>query len=255
MNPIDWQGMSVAGLLQKRVSFPHTADLSWLGEKYGTDKAKHGYTTLYQERLLPRRMAVRRVLELGVFFGSSLQMWRDFFPNAVVHGLDTFKGVDGWSNVWGDGRRTTFSNPARFLRAWERGEHPRITLHVRNQSDDASMLSFVGQLKGLELFDLIVDDGSHLNHDQQVNLAQFLPLLAAGGLYIVEDLHCSLQSGYDDPKGGVHTTLKTLMRFNRTHQMRSRHLTPQQSKDVESRVVSVELIRTRRGSWTSLCFT
>ena len=38
-------------------------------------------------------------------------------------------------------------------------------------------------------FDIIIDDGSHASHHQQISLAILFRHLADGGLYIVEDLH------------------------------------------------------------------
>ena len=229
-------------------------NLTRLGTFYGTDKVVQGFTDVYDPRLGPGRLTVRRVLEVGVFFGASLRMWRDYFPSAHVVGLDTFSGVDGWTNVWGDGRRATFPDADRFLREWRRGMHPRIQLLVGNQSDEHSMRDVVRRLQGSPPFDIIVEDGSHLNHDQQTNLVQLLPLLVPGGLYILEDLHCSMQSGFDDPRGSYHTTLRALQRFNKTREMRSRHLSNDQSSAVEAWVQSVEIITTSRHKTTS-CIT
>ena len=79
-------------------------NLTEIGKLYGTDKVTQGFTDVYQVRLEPLRFKVQKLLEVGVFFGASLQMWRDYFPNAHVLGLDTFTGVDGWTNIWGDGQ-------------------------------------------------------------------------------------------------------------------------------------------------------
>jgi len=38
-------------------------------------------------------------------------------------------------------------------------------------------------------FDIIVEDGSHASHHQQIALATLFPFVAPGGLYIIEDLH------------------------------------------------------------------
>lgn len=226
-------------------------NLTEIGKLYGTDKVGQGFTAVYQNRLEALRFNVQRVLEVGVFFGASLQMWRDYFPNAHVFGLDTFTGVDGWTNVWGDGKRSTFPNADRFLREWKRGLHSRIHLLVENQSDESSMQEVVRRLQRSPQFDIIVEDGSHLNHDQQTNLAQLSPLLIPGGLYIMEDLHCSMQSGFDDPRGSYHTTYSTLRRFNRTREMRSRHLSILQSNAIEASIESVEIITTKQHKMTS----
>ncbi len=68
---------------------PPTDPLTRIGRRYGTDKVEHGFCAFYDEHLDASRGRVRKVLEIGVFQGASLQMWRDYFPRATIHGLDT----------------------------------------------------------------------------------------------------------------------------------------------------------------------
>ena len=92
-----------------RPSDPHTAELLDLGTRHRTDKVDHGFLEVYAERFGPIRGRVRRVLEVGVFFGASILLWRDFFPRATVYGLDTFEGVLGVAHTHGKlrGERVT----------------------------------------------------------------------------------------------------------------------------------------------------
>ena len=63
--------------------------LTKLGMKYGTDKATHhGYTQHYNKRFESIRMDVKNVLEVGTAKGASVQMWRDYFPNATIYTVD-----------------------------------------------------------------------------------------------------------------------------------------------------------------------
>jgi predicted O-methyltransferase YrrM len=223
--------------------------LTVMGRQHHTDKVSHGFTQLYDSVLGASRQSVRRVLEVGVFFGSSLRMWRDFFPNAVVVGLDHFQGVQGWTNTRGaeKGRRATFTNPDAFLNEWRAGKHARIELVVGNQSDAADMRRVVDELRRGGPFDLIVEDGSHLSRDQQRSFAALFPLLAARGVYIMEDLHCSMQSGYDEPRGGPHTSLRVMQKLNRTGRLSSRHLAPEEAAYLEAWVERVEIFDTKKG--------
>jgi hypothetical protein len=66
--------------------------LSDLARKFQTDKVTHGYTEVYETLFAPIRSRVRKVLEIGVYFGSSIRMWQEFFPNAKIIGLDAFNG-------------------------------------------------------------------------------------------------------------------------------------------------------------------
>ena len=71
--------------------------LESLFTKYGTDKGIWGYTPYYEEAMEARRFEVKNVLEIGIcgfrdipnnVVGASLFVWRDYFPNAVIHGVD-----------------------------------------------------------------------------------------------------------------------------------------------------------------------
>ena len=231
-------------------------ELSTLGKRHGTDKVKHGFTKLYDARFSPLRSSVRHVLEVGVFFGSSLRMWQDFFPQAQIVGLDSFKGVQGYmcrpEDKWCNhgrtpGQRLTFDNPESFLQEWRSGHDAssalsRIQLVVGNQSDSADMERVVSELLPFSPFDIIIEDGSHLNGDQQRNLAQLLPLLSPGGTYVIEDVHSSLELGYDDPPGSADTTLRVVEHFNQTGVLHSRHLSRAESHSLQRSMRSVECV-------------
>src|SRR5690349_18342482 len=64
--------------------------LDYLALSHGTDKGPkdHNYTPLYYEKFGQRRFQPLTLLELGVWKGASLKMWRDFFVNATIIGLD-----------------------------------------------------------------------------------------------------------------------------------------------------------------------
>ena len=51
-------------------------------------KQLHNYVPLFVRHFEPCRTTVRRVLEIGVEAGTSLRMWRDYFPNAEIWGFD-----------------------------------------------------------------------------------------------------------------------------------------------------------------------
>src|ERR1700730_16910374 len=56
--------------------------------RYDTDKIPNGYLRIYDrffEALIDRPV---RLLEIGVFRGGSLRLWRDYFPKGIVAGLD-----------------------------------------------------------------------------------------------------------------------------------------------------------------------
>jgi predicted O-methyltransferase YrrM len=130
-----------------------------LAVKYGTDKwGKHTYTPIYYNLLKDKN--IKRVLEIGVFKGGSLRMWRDFFPQAMVFGID---------------------NNHNFL-----FEEEQIQTIYADQSKEEDLQHVVDTIGGN--FDLVVDDGSHYS-GQQIGTANFFKKhLAPGGILIIEDV-------------------------------------------------------------------
>ena len=54
-----------------------------------TDKhTTHSYDTVYHQLLSGKRDSVTSVLEIGVREGDSLRVWREYFPNATIHGIE-----------------------------------------------------------------------------------------------------------------------------------------------------------------------
>jgi hypothetical protein len=100
------------------------------------------------------------LLELGVAGGYSLLLWRDYLVNGVVHGVDrrpvpeVLEGQEGVVYHRGD----------LGCREWVLGEF------------------------GDCCFDVVVDDASHELGQMVGNFGLFWPLVAGGGVYVVEDV-------------------------------------------------------------------
>jgi hypothetical protein len=126
----------------------------------GDSDTCHNYTPHYHELFEDRRDLVQNLLEIGVNAGSSLRMWREYFPNAQILGLDT----DAKCLRWGD---------------------ERITIRMADQNSPSDLIKATADWP---LFDIIIDDGSHERDHQVVSLQTLLPKLMPGGIYVVEDL-------------------------------------------------------------------
>jgi len=96
--------------------------------------------------------------------GASLRMWRDYFPNAEIHGLDIDKSVV-------EGMREA-----------------RICTWRCDQSSEMQLRTIIPHLVLSGKFDLIVDDGSHKPEDQLLTFQMLGSLLDRRGLYIIEDV-------------------------------------------------------------------
>lgn len=55
--------------------------------KYDTDKGE-GYLRVYERFFYPLKNAKVNLLEVGVYKGGSLLLWRDYFPNGNIVGID-----------------------------------------------------------------------------------------------------------------------------------------------------------------------
>jgi hypothetical protein len=133
-------------------------DLSLLAEKYNTDKLLNGYTETYDRLLKPIRNSCKRVLEIGVLGGASLATWKEYFPNVEIWGIDKNKDC--------------------------LGDNSNYKLFCIDQGDELRMTEFAASAPK---FDLIVDDGSHIQRDQQQCFRLLFPNVVVGGYYIIED--------------------------------------------------------------------
>ncbi|WP_396189372.1 class I SAM-dependent methyltransferase, partial [Flavobacterium sp.] len=146
--------------------------LNSLFNQYQSDKGdgimpKHNYAEFYERYLIDKREEQLLILEIGVCGGKSLSTWYEYFPNAIIIGLD-------------------IEDKSKF-------NNDRIFTFKLDQSSPLELKSFVDECrkKGYE-FDIILDDGSHHMRDQQITLSYLFPLLKPSGLYFIEDLHTSL---------------------------------------------------------------
>lgn len=139
--------------------------LDELALKYGTDKGStdHSYTRYYEQLLAGRQ--VKSLLELGVWKGASLRMWRCYFDDANIVGLDR-------------------NPPRRDLEGID-------VEQVQGDQNDPNLIESVALAYGP--FDVIIDDASHISSVTIKSFQQLYPHLRSGGLYVIEDL----QTSYD----------------------------------------------------------
>jgi hypothetical protein len=146
-----------------------------LAEFHKTDKGfshyhKHGFSMLYDAFFRGRKDLSFNLLELGILDGSSLRMWRDYFKNAKIYGLDI--------------------NPSSMI------SEERIFTLCGDQANSAVLSDVLSQMDSLP--ELIIDDGCHFQREQQVSLEYLFPKLKSGGWYVIEDLHSSYHLGWSD---------------------------------------------------------
>lgn len=127
---------------------------------WGDKGTIHSYIDPYAELLEPYREN-GNILEVGIFHGHSLQMWREYFTNGIVAGVDIL-AREGVQSLINDDRYKIIIADAT---------QPEFTNHISD-------------LK----FDVIIDDGSHHIEHQVATFNILKNFVKPNGLYIVEDV-------------------------------------------------------------------
>jgi hypothetical protein len=96
------------------------------------------------------------ILEIGVQKGASLKVWKDFFQNSIIYGVDITD-----ERVFKDGYNFILS--------------------------DVKASKVLEDLEGIN-FDIIVDDGSHYLSDVIYTVNNFIDKLNVDGVMIIEDV-------------------------------------------------------------------
>ena len=167
------------------------AGLDLLAALCGTDKfGLHHYTPVYEAIARPLRRQAISLLELGVggyghgLGGESLLMWAAYFPKGRIYGLD----VEDKS-------------------ALSRG---RIKVYQCSQTDRARLTALCAQIGP---FDLVIDDGSHVNADQIESFRILWPYVKDRGWYVVEDVQTSYWPSYGGGMPGSADYASSCMSF------------------------------------------
>ena len=195
--------------------------LSQLCNKYKSDKCDEGhkFIEIYEDLFSPYRDAMGSFFEIGILNGASHLMWREYFPNANIYGIDI---IDYSKQSIGTGIKTFVADQS-------------------NREDLQNSLNYFG-----ESFDVILDDGGHAMDHQQVSLGYLFKHLNKGGYYIIEDVHTSLPKYYPDTyfkvnENETNTTLFMIEWFMRTGEIKSEYMTEEEIKFLEENIESIEL--------------
>lgn len=122
----------------------------------------HHYLPIYDRYFSKYRGSPVRFLEIGVFKGGSLSMWRKYFgPDAIIYGIDVDESCRAYDGVNGNVR-------------------------IGSQDDPDFLASVINEMGGV---DIILDDGSHRMWHIKKSLEVLFPMLSMKGLYMIEDLH------------------------------------------------------------------
>lgn len=149
------------GLLSPNQTSPLLKYFSEHKEGRGVWKFNH-YLESYERHFARFRGQQVHVLEIGVYSGGSLEMWKSFFgPTSKIYGVDI------------DPRCKAF-------------ESESVRVFAGDQGDRGFWRRFRQEVPDL---DIVIDDGGHIPEQQIVSLEELLPYVRPGGVYVCEDLH------------------------------------------------------------------
>jgi hypothetical protein len=150
------------------------------------DPARKGarHFRVYGEMLAGLRELPIALLELGIYRGSSLKIWRDYLPKAVIVGLD--------------------------IEHVEMPDLPDVHIVQGDQADPAALDRAISANGGAQ-FDIIIDDASHLGLKSKASFAHlFLHGLKPGGRYFVEDIAAPFLQGWADGERWIRPPAESL---------------------------------------------
>ena len=121
----------------------------------------HDYGRFYPFFLNQFRDQNCEILEIGLDQKESVTLWKEFLPNAQIHGIDINK-----------------MDP-----------EPGVNMYQVDQSNATQLSEFA--TGKTNIFSVILDDGSHVPSHQILTIEVLWPTLKPGGIYIIEDIETS----------------------------------------------------------------
>lgn len=130
-------------------------------EGHGIWKWRH-YFEIYHRHLSKFVGEEVNLLEIGIYSGGSLDMWRSYFGTKChIYGVDIEEACNSYQN-----------------------QH--TTVFIGDQADRSFWNDF---RRTAPPIDILIDDGGHTPEQQRITLEEMLPHLRCGGVYFCEDVH------------------------------------------------------------------
>lgn len=180
---------------------------------YNTDKYEHGFIDIY-EPYFNSMSNINNILEIGVYFGGSLQYLSNKFKESNIYGID-------------------IENKKEY-------ETDKIKTFICDQGKREDLENFIN-ITNVD-FDIIIDDGGHTMKQQQISLGILFKKIKSGGIYILEDLHTSRLENF----GTIHsddliTSLDMLYNMKYTKKIISNHMRDDEKKYLEENIESITI--------------
>jgi len=192
-----------------------------LGYKSDKGAVYHNYLEIYEKYFSKYRDSLENFLEIGLWQGESIRMWRDYFNVGNLVGVDILDLT-----------------------------HIKLkdtTILLGDQSIRADLEAIIE--KSYKEFDIIIDDGGHMMHQQQITLGTMFKYLKSGGIFVVEDLHTSGNPAYTRP--GDTDTLQMLHHYNSTGELISTCMT---QEEINYLLQNIKTVNVEQGNVSPIAF-
>jgi len=208
------------------IPIPQSEELIDMVQYYNTDKhyAHRYFQLIYNELFKPLRTECKIFMEIGIYDCESIKLWRDYFINAEIACVE-------------------YNLPYSLEKL---GDTPRdrMTFIDADQSKEEDLIKLSERYSNV---DVILDDGSHKMRDQQITFAKLFKSLKPGGIFIIEDLHTSLEVSkpdkawcdWGDSKKTI--TLDMLKEFKKSGKIYSDYITEDEMEYLNNNIESIEI--------------
>ena len=143
----------------------------WKESKLHSTKGNSFFNT-YEELFSKYRKKKITFVEIGVKWGGSLFMWRDYFgENARIIGVDLYPKT-------------------------KELEKYGFEIFIGNQSSEQFWKNFFSEVGSV---DIILDDGGHTNENQILTLNHTLNNVNDNGIIVIEDVFSSYDKKFNNP--------------------------------------------------------
>ncbi|NOU47312.1 MAG: class I SAM-dependent methyltransferase [Bacteroidales bacterium] len=169
------------------------------------------YFDIYERHFSKFRNKEVTILEIGVGFGGSLQMWKSYFgEKATIIGID-------------------------IEPICKTAEEKQITVVIGSQSDRYFLKELI---KNIPKVDILIDDGGHMMDQQIISFEELFSSIDENGLYLCEDLCTSywkeFDGGYKRPGTFIEYSKNFIDQLNVQHSRDNNHTINYFSESVES---------------------
>ncbi len=139
---------------------------SWQLSNFWDGRHCHPYTRFYNSLFKDVKDEELVIGEIGILYGSSMILWREFFKNASLYGFEH-------DNSFNYSFKNNYDN--------DRIELVQINVHDQQSISEAFLSTNVQ-------YDLIIEDSTHQFEDQLRVIENVYSYLKPGGMLVIEDI-------------------------------------------------------------------